>query len=145
MASGQKTKRLPFIYGYKIVGSSTRVPSLTLHSNGCPVSVSRAAFHFRSALLWFCSSPMFQFTSGALLSLCKPNKPYCHTLRPVALQPRSLYRMLKMIQVAAKARVTLQALKLARGHWASSAFDEPHHCSLRIVRVPIKLSAGLTA
>ena len=89
------------------MGSSTRVPSLTLHSNGCPVSVSRAAFHFRSALLLFCSSLMFQFTSGALLSMCKPNTPYCHALRNVA--PKSWVRPLCEYDLALSAGPELHA------------------------------------
>lgn len=138
MASGQCPYRLLFIYGYKIVGSSSRMPSLPLFSNSYPVPLSGAAFHIRSALLLFCSSPVLQFTSGTPLSMCKPSKSDGPALRSAAVQPGNVYRMLKMLklrQIAANARVTLQTLTLAWGHWASFALDEP---------CPIKSSACLT-
>ena len=80
----------------------------------------------------FCSSPVLQFTSGTLLSMCKPSKSDGPALRSAAVQPGNVYRMLKMLklrQIAANARVTLQTLTLAWGHWASFALDEP--CSIK--------------
>ena len=91
MASGQCPYRLLFIYGYKIVGSSSRMPSLPLFSNSYPVPLSGAAFHIRSALLLFCSSPVLQFTSGTPLSMCKPSKSDGAALRSAAVQPRDSF------------------------------------------------------
>ena len=65
MVLGQGAQRLLLIYGYKIACSiASQRSRLTLHRN-LPNAVRG-----RSALLLFCLSPVFQFSSGICKRLC---------------------------------------------------------------------------